>query len=329
MKTRSNLIQTCLLGAMLLLALPAVVQAQFTFITNADNTITITGSTGFDSDVSIPDTINGLWVTGIADLDFQYSQFVGSITIPATVINITMNAFSGVNWLATISVNTNNPTYSSLGGVLLNKSKTVLIRCPQGIAGSYTIPDGVTNIADSAFDFCGNLSHVITPHGLVRIGNYAFGSCYNLESIEISDTVTNIGANALLYCGLITISVATNNSAYCSVDGVLFNKRRTVLVRFPPRKTGGYAIPTTVASVGDSAFDDCTLTNLTEPASVSRLGNGVFGDCQFLTSIAILGPVTSIGNASFAGCWSLTKVTLPNTITSFGDSAFASCVALP
>src|ERR1035437_2131053 len=223
MNTTGNFLKICLLGAVLLL--PAAVRAQFTFVTNANNTITITGYTGFDTDVSIPETINGLRVTGI--------------------------------------------------------------------------------------------------------GNYAFGSRYDLESIVISDTVTNIGANALLYCGLITISVATNNSAYCSVDGVLFNKRRTVLVRFPPRKTGGYAIPTTVASVGDSAFDDCMLTNVTVPASVTKLGNDVFGDCQFLTSVAILGPVTSIGNASFAGCWSLTKVTLPNTITSFGDSAFASCVALP
>jgi hypothetical protein len=65
MKSKRNLFQICLLWAVLL-ALPAATQAQFIFTTN-DGTITITDYIGSGGDVTIPDTTNGLPITGIAE----------------------------------------------------------------------------------------------------------------------------------------------------------------------------------------------------------------------------------------------------------------------
>src|SRR5665213_3292961 len=118
---RRSLILTCLL-ATVLLALPVVVQAQFTYITT-NGAITITGYTGSGGAVSIPATINGLPVTNVGDYAFANSPLT-SVTIPASVISIGDGAFFGCYGLRTITVHSNNPAYTSLNGVLFDKNQT-------------------------------------------------------------------------------------------------------------------------------------------------------------------------------------------------------------
>ena len=71
-----------------------------------------------------------------------------------------LQPFSDCARLSSIIVDAGNPVYSSLGGVLFNKSQTVLIRCPEGKVWNYTIPDSVTNIGDVAFFSCDNLTGI-------------------------------------------------------------------------------------------------------------------------------------------------------------------------
>ena len=81
-----------LLPLVLLLTLPAVVQAQFNYTTN-NGTITITGYTGPGGAVDIPSTINGLPVNVIGDGAFQYNTSLTSVTIPNSVTSIWNFAF--------------------------------------------------------------------------------------------------------------------------------------------------------------------------------------------------------------------------------------------
>jgi hypothetical protein len=313
-----------LLPLLLVLTLPAVVQAQdYTYTTNDDNTITITGYTEFIVDLNIPDTINGLPVTGIADLYFPAAGYVASIAIPAGVTNITPNAFSSVG--ALITVDSNNPAYSSLAGVLFNKDQTVLVHCPWRITGSYTIPSTVTNVGDSAFYYCENLTNIAIPNSVIRLGNSAFYACSSLPGITIPASVASIGTNVFYTTSVTGITVDPNNPAYSSLAGVLFNKDQTVLVQCPLGKTGSYTIPGTVTNLGDSAFFACLLTNITIPTNVTALGDNVFGSCYGLTSMIIPNSITSIGNSDFYFCQDLTNVTLPNTVTRIGDFAFGGC----
>ncbi len=115
--------------ALALLALPAVVQAQFTYTTN-NGAITITGYTGPGGDVTIPATINGLPVTSIGDSAFYNKSAVTSVTIGNGVTSIGFFAFGRCTSLAAIAVDTNNPAYSSVAGVLFDKSQTTLIQYP-------------------------------------------------------------------------------------------------------------------------------------------------------------------------------------------------------
>ena len=81
-----------LFAAVLLLTLPAVVQAQFNYTTD-NGTITITGYTGPGGAIVIPDTINGLPVTSIGVGAFA-STSLTSVTIPNSVTSIGLDAFS-------------------------------------------------------------------------------------------------------------------------------------------------------------------------------------------------------------------------------------------
>src|ERR1035437_6548260 len=142
-----------LLPLLLLLALPAAVQAQYTDTTN-NGTITITGYTGSGGAVTIPDTITGLPVTSIGSSAFYYCTRLTSVTIGNSVTNIGYRAFDSCTSLIAITVAATNSVYSSVAGVLFNKSQTTLIQCPGGKAGSYTIPNTVTSIGSYAFYYC-------------------------------------------------------------------------------------------------------------------------------------------------------------------------------
>ncbi|MDR0913970.1 MAG: leucine-rich repeat protein [Oscillospiraceae bacterium] len=173
---------------------------------------------------------------------------------------------------------------------------------------SITIPVGVTNIGTWAFGNCASLTSITIPTGVTTIGGSAFASCSSLTSIAIPYSVTSIGANSFDSTSLTNINVDKNNSAYSDIDGVLFNKRQTEIIRYPKGKTDlEYIIPNSVTSIGDYAFSDCTaLTSVTIPNSVTKIGFCAFYYCDSLTSVTIGNSVTSIGEAAFASCYGLT-----------------------
>jgi len=123
--------------------------------------------------------------------------------------------------------------------------------------------------------------------------------------------------------------VETNNPAYTSADGVLFNRGQTTLIQYPGGKVGSYLIPNSVTRLEDEAFLDCTsLINVTIGNNVTSIGGGAFDDCTSLTSVTIGNSVTSIGDGAFFNCVSLTNVTIPSSVTGIGADAFAGCFSL-
>ena len=275
--------------------------------------------------VTIPDS-----VTSIGNSAFALCSGLTSVSIGKSVSSIGCSAFSSCPVLEVIAVAPGSTFYSSLNGVLFNKSESILVEYPGGLAGPYTIPSSVTDIGDFAFSDCSALTGVSIPNSVNSIGDNAFSGCSGLTSVTIPSSVNSIGNSAFSgFSGLKEISVASGNAFYSSLNGVLFDKNQSLLIQYPGGLSGTYSIPGSVSSIGDGAFESCwNLTSVTIPSSVISIGDGAFSGCSGLTSVTIPGRVTSIGDSAFFACSDLTSVTIPNSVTSIGEDAFGYCTML-
>ena len=198
---------------------------------------------------------------------------------------------------------------------------------------TYEIEDGKVTITGCDTSLSGDivLPSKIEGKPVTSIGDRAFSGCSSLTSITIPDSVTSIGSSVFRWCDKLNqINVDTANAKFSSVNGVLFNKDKTELIRYPAGKTdASYAIPNSVTSIDWSAFYGCdSLVSITIPNSVTSIGWYTFSDCSSLTSITIPDSVTSIGWYTFSDCSSLTSVTIPDSVTSIGSYAFSGCKGL-
>jgi len=281
-------------GLLFLLA-PVVVPGQLSYVTNGNDTITITGYSGTNGTIVIPASTNGMPVTGLADLAFQGCANLTSITIPASVTNLGIGVFYDCESLTNVA-----------------------------------IPAGVTRIGSQEFSACFSLPALIIPDSVTSIGDAAFNNCASLTGMVIPSGVMNIGNNVFIFCTSMTnISVAASNSSYASDAGVLLDKQLTTVIECPGGKCGNYVIPGTVTNIRNYAFCGCAvLTNITIPGGVASIGEYAFNYCSSLASVAIPTGIMSIMDDTFAGCSSLTNITIPAGVTTIGKYAFAGCSRL-
>ncbi|MDR1674635.1 MAG: leucine-rich repeat protein [Oscillospiraceae bacterium] len=259
---------------------------------------------------------------------FSYCVSLTDITLPIGVTNIEIFAFDRCTSLTEINVDTANTKYSSSGGVLFDKNMTKLILHPTANARTaYVIPDSVTGIENDAFNGCKKLTQITVPDTVTSIGANAFTYCESLTDITIPYRVTNIGNEAFFGCMALTgINVDSGNTAYSSIDGVLFNKNITKLVRYPiGNARTEYMIPESVTVIGYEAFYDCiNLTEIKISGGVTVLENFAFSYCG-ITEIKLPDGVTSIGDSTFSGCEGLSEVLIPNSVRTIGKRAFMAC----
>lgn len=352
-----------LILALLCILLPLVSRAQFNFTTN-NGSITITRYTGPGPVIDIPPATNGLPVTGIANNAFNGVSAAESILIPGSITNIGTGVFDYCYNLTNITVDPVNASYSSLDGVLFDKSQATLIQYPVGRTNqNYSVPNSVVILGDRAFygcnhitnivggsnlerieDFtfylCQSLTHISMPDTLVSIGNNAFGVCSGLTSVTLPAAVTNINPYAFYSCqNLTNIEVDVGNADYSSLDGTLFNKSQTMLIQYALGRTNqDYSVPDGVSSVGAYSFSSsANLFRVSIPAGVSSIGNSAFANCSSLTNIAV-----DAGNTVYSSADGVlfnrtqTKLiqcpagksgtySIPNTVTDIGDYAFFYC----
>ena len=262
---------------------------------------------------------------------FYQCKKLSSVVIPAGVISIGDGAFAGCGSLPTITVAAGNTKYVAVDGVLFYKDKTVLLQYPAGRAGtSYVIPKEVIGIAPVSFNDADNLTAVTLPAGVIIIGEWAFANCSKLTSITIPAATESIREKAFTSCRELTeIKVEAANTAYTSVDGVLFDKAKKTLIKYPEgRSATTYTIPAGVTNIDAEAFENILqLTSVTIPTTVKKIGEGAFASSG-LTSVVIPAGVDTIESRLFLWCENLTSVTFPASVKTFRYGIFWGCKSL-
>ncbi len=222
------------------------------------------GCSGLTS-VAIP---NG--VVSIGSLAFSETSLT-NVTIPASLTNMAGSPFAYCPGLAAIVVDSNSRAYTNVGGVLFNRSQTVLVGFPEGYAAvSYVIPNSVASIGPWAFGGCSGLTNVSIPDTVTGIGYGAFAGCSGLTSVYIPDSVTAVGWGAFEDCTSLS-SVSIGNG---------------------------------VEIIADATFEDCgSLTNVTIGSGVQFLDPDAFLECFNLRYVLFEGNAPRIGPGIYEPHW--------------------------
>lgn len=232
----------------------------YDYETLEDGTIEITAYKGSDAKVKVPDQIDGKKVTSIGFDAFINKDSLTEITIPSGITRLGASSnpdlregfFRNCPNLKWIYVDDGNEYFLAEEGVLFNKQKTELIKCPQAKQGEYVIPSSVTKIGNGAFCDCGNLTKITVPPGVNSIGYTAFCRCGRLLAITIPDGVTLI--DEFTFGGCVNLTEIT--------------------------------IPDGVTSIGYASLGDCrSLASVAMPQSVKKIDGFAFNGCSSLKDV--------------------------------------------
>ncbi len=263
---------------------------EFEYIISDDSNVEIKGYKGSETEVVIPEKIDGYDVISIGNYAFSWNN-IKSISLPDSITVIGNGAFY----------------------------------CCEGLE-SVALPNSIISIGDKAFYGCINLDINTLPDSVTNIGYYAFWGC-SITNIVLPDSITHIGENAFDFCfsgKSCTISVDSNNKVYDSrndCNAIIKSESNELIYG-----CANTQIPDSVTRIKDYAFKSCSgLERIIIPDSVTSIGTDAFCGCNNLKSIIIPDSVTNIDDNTFYGCSNLESVIIPDSVTRIGKLAFYDC----
>jgi len=272
----------------------------------------------------------GNGVTSIGNFAFSGFTNLPKVVIPASVVDIGYCAFDHCQKLASFEVETDNPVYCSVDGYLYSSDMKTLIRCPGAKTGTIVIPNSVKYLGTDAFRTCSGQMSVIIPEGVETVGQGTFFQCTGLTEITLPNSLSTIGHGAFQHCksltnvtipagvtnieyaaftlcdNLIDFVVASENPAYCTLDGAIYTSDMKTLVCYPCGRTGSLTIPNGVTRILQNTFQGSRLTNIVIPDGITEIDFATF-TVSNLKTVTIPASVTKIDVYAF-NCRNLTDV---------------------
>ena len=182
-------------------------------------------------------------------------------------------------------------------GAKYSKDGRKLLKVPGKLSGAYSVKEGTRVICNYAFWGCSSLSEIVFPDSVASIGDKAFWRCSSLKYISIPESVICLNGNPFMdWSG--KLECLSPNFIY--EDDVLFDMDKRKIISFRNRNEKSYVIPSSVTSIGDSAFYICS----------------------FLSGIVIPSSVTSIGDSAFSGCFLWKYISIPKSIIYLNGNPF-------
>ena len=288
----------------------------FGVLYNKNQTALITVPSGI-STIIFPNTI-----TDIGSSSFFGCDLLTSVTISASIINISPNAFHKHPFF---NVDPANLNFSSDDGVLYNKDKSILYLCPENKTGFFTIPNTVIYVGSGAFNACVNLLSITIPNSTIIIGRFSFAGCLGLTSITIPASVTRIEDGAFIFCRNLVNVTFEPNSSLTLIDTQVFADCINLI---------SINIPAFVASIGDTAFSGCNsltainvdVANLNYSSYFGVLYNksqtSLINAPSQISIVIIPNTIVVISEYAFQGCNAITSITIPSSVTTIGNYTF-------
>ena len=285
-----------------------------------NNEIEITEYKGNETELIIPETLDGYTVTGIGGYILFSNLSVMSVTVPATVTSIVDGGLTCGDYLTEIKVDPENPVYDSrdnCNAVIETATDTLISGCSTTV-----IPDTVKSIGTTAFYGCYKLNEINFPDSVTSIVDNAFHGCAGLTELHIPAGITNIGEIPFAGCGgFKRITVDPENTVYDSRDNCnALIESSTDTLLFACVNT---FIPDTVKIIDKFAFANLMdIKNIEIPDSVEIIREYAFTDCGSITSFTLPDSVKVIEDYAFSYNESLSSVTIPASVTQIGEHAF-------
>lgn len=312
--------------------------------------------------VELPETIDTIYSSAFRDC-----SMLNGINLPESILHINGDAFCGCSALTKITLPKNLKT---IGDGAFQRCGITKLEIPESVTTIYSkafkeclkleevkIPEKVTTINDSLFEGCTALKTVDFGNSVKTIGDFVFRNCINLEKVEIPDTVTYMNQNVFSGCtSLKEIIVDENNVNYSSdSDGVLYNKDKSILMKYPIGKDDDtYVIGDSVVEISYTAFEGATnLCNITIPSGIQKIGADAFTETglykdernwgngflyigsnlidtketKLARNCVLYDYSTLIASEAFEGR-DIRSITMPDSVRYINSSAFENCSKL-
>ncbi len=231
--------------------------------------VTSIGESAFIDCCNLIEVIIPNGVDTIGNTAFGNCTSLTEIMLPGSVNNIGLAPFLFCEKLIDVKVDSNNTVFSSIDGVLFSKDNSELFLYPNGRTGTYSVPENVTSIGKSAFEYCLGLEKIVLCEGLTSISNFAFAGCENLKSVDFPSSVTYIGQLAFGNC--------------FGLEEIIFPEKGDMFL-------------------DQGAFVACkSLVDVTLNRSVTKIEDCAFANCKSLENITIYNPDCVIIERNYSG----------------------------
>lgn len=270
-----------------------IYSGSFGYTVTPSGTVSVCDFKGTDTEVVIPEELDGMAVTEIASNAFLSKYMITKITIPKSVTYISEdNPFLEMNSLEKFEVDSANENYCAVDGVLFTKNMDRLCSYPIKKSGeSYTVPDGVESIGIAAFSGS-HLSEIKFPQSITLLNRHAFYECQSLKSLDLSNTKTEeLGIFCFLECSALSDVLLPDTLVNIEAGAFVSCTSLTDI-----------KLPESLKSVGQNAFADTGLMQIRVPASVTDIGYCAFGYDKDLSMIGGFVIIGEYGTAAYSYC---------------------------
>jgi|GEM_PF-4794482 len=289
-------------------------------------------------EIDIPDAVTSIG-------GFKGCTSLKSIELPDNVTTIYDGAFEGCTALESVKM---PPAVTKMGRYIFRNCSSL---------AELAVPAGVKKLGASMFDGCTALRSVTLSEGLETIDQYAFRNS-GVGTLTLPDSVTAMETNCLNNCNALTelnigsgfllgqyqrftslastsscpalqrINVSEDNANYTSVDGIVYDKDKTTVLRCPAAWSGSLTLPESVTTIGEDAFYNCkAVTKVVMREGVQAINSSGFESCTALKEVILPVGLRSIGYQAFDGS-GLERVSVPDSVTELGKEVFDHCRSL-